>query len=251
MVCIVTSDDEQQVDETARMLVEHAMWRLFEPELFAKFSKPHTLGNRAFAYRNYVNEVHILRKLSESSLMELAESLERSTKDRTAQQRFVRIVGGPVVTYGIEPYQPEDGASDGLVKCQLTGKRIPVEDALVVHLMTSIESPTQKKRHSSMYRQALQVLNEDGPADFIEFVNANIQDLFHWFTSLVFSRRRLRFVDALLKVRCPELEIDAFVVGLVEAHGGDIEALSSCDLQTSTLVNSLRDAFAIVQKACR
>lgn len=237
------------------MLVRHAVWKLYDPKRFAKFSDPSTLGIRAYASRDYYKEVQILRKESSNAMMELAEALDRSSKDRESQKRFIRIVGGSVCTYGIQPYEPKTESPDETVKCELTGKRIPASEALVVHLMRNSESPTQRKRGNSMYRQALQVLDEEGADAFTEFVNANIQDMFHWFTPLVFSHRRLRFVDALLKVRCPELEIDAFAVELVESHNGDIEAateaLSSYELQIDNLIASLHKAFDVISTSAQ
>ena len=233
--------------QTTKVLVRNAIWRLFAPKAFAKMSD--SLGTRAYASREYRKEQQLLRSTSDNAIMELAEALERSSKDYTSQKKFVGIIGKQLLSYGIERLGTGDGAP---VTCQLTGKRIEPKDACVLHILRYTESPTQRKRRSSVFRQALQVLDDDGDDEFVEFVDANIDNMFHWLHSMEISHHRLRFVDALMKVRCPEIEIDAFTIELVKSYDGDIDAataaLDSHHEQLGNLVKSLRDAFELVTK---
>ena len=245
-VCIVTSDDGDKVVETARRLWRSAIYRTFRPGVFAAFCDERTLGNQTYVLNQFKSDFELLRATAERTILDLAQALDSKGDAYKAQHEFLVLVCSGMTSYGFEEVQTDQER----VICQLTGKSIRAETAVTLRVWTPLEALPIKRRFSSVYSQAKKVLASKGDSVFIKYVDDNIDGIFSHSKTYFVSRKRLKFVRAVLLLSTIDMHIDTVAVRWVDAHDRDIDraidALDTSQEDIVAFVEEVRAAFKLI-----
>lgn len=242
-VCILVSEDQEKVQKTARRLLRNGIYRTYRPLTYSRFFNRIELGMRTYALDHTKEDFELLRATCNRAILDIAQVLNNSNYQ--SQYEFVTLVGHGLTSYRFETIEIDDARVD----CQLTGKSIRKENAVGLRIWSDKRQLPIKRRFCDVFDQSKKLLESNGDEAFIEFVDENIDSIFGRNSKLYYvSKKRLKFVKALLKLSSVDLFIDSWSVLWVDAHDKDPDkaiALLS-DSVVESFVAELRSAYELI-----